>query len=660
LEGIVANPKQRISQLPLLTEIEQRQLLIDWNNTQVEYPQDQCIHQLFEEQVKLTPDAIALVFEDQLLTYRELNSRANQLAHYLQSLGVKADSLVGLSVERSPLMIVAILGILKAGGAYVPLDPAYPSDRLHFMIEDAQLAILVTQEQLLESIPKHSMTDNKPIPQIICLDKDWEKIAQKSDSNLESAVKSSNLAYVIYTSGSTGKPKGVLVNHTHVVRLFKATESCYHFNNQDVWTLFHSYAFDFSVWEIWGALFYGGKLVIVPHWVTRSPESFYQLLCQEQVTILNQTPSAFRQLIQAEQSQATVRNLSLRLVIFGGEALEIKGLQPWFERHGDRHPQLVNMYGITETTVHVTYRPLTQADLQSSASVIGRPISDLRVYLLDRYLQPVPVGMTGEMYVGGAGVTRGYLNRPELTAERFIRDPFSSELAESRLYKTGDLACYLPNGELKYLGRIDNQVKIRGFRIELGEIEALLAQHPMVWECVVTVREDQAHDQRLVAYVVPPSGASPAVSELRSFLQERLPDYMIPNAIVFLEALPLTPSGKVDRRNLPTPHLPNERTDNFIPPRTPIEQTLAQIWQEVLKVEQVGIQDNFFELGGHSLLATQVVSRIGQLLKVKLTLRTLFNSTTLADLAGAIAQLQQEGSDPTLLTTPPILPRKKR
>ncbi len=650
LTGIIANPKERISQLPLLTQVGQRQLLIEWNDTLKDYPKDKCIHQLLESQVERTPDAVAVVYENQQLTYYELNCRANQLAHYLRSLGVGADVLVGLCVERSLEMIVGLLGILKAGGAYVPLDPEYPTERLSFMLEDAQVSVLLTQQQLVKKLPHQA--------RVLCLDTDWEKIALECESNLENTATPDNLAYVIYTSGSTGKPKGVLVNHSNVVRLFAAT-NWYNFNSQDVWTLFHSYAFDFSVWEIWGALLYGGRLVVVPYLLTRAPESFYQLLCQEKVTILNQTPSAFRQLIQAEQSIATVGFVNLRLVIFGGEALEAKSLQPWFERHGDTSPQLVNMYGITETTVHVTYRPLSKADLNNTASVIGRPIPDLQVYVLDEHKQPVPIGVGGEMYVGGAGVARGYLNRPELTAERFISNPFD----KSKLYKTGDLARYLPNGELEYLGRIDQQVKVRGFRIELGEIEALLASHPAVWESVVVVREDEPGDKRLVAYVVLNTEQFPKAAELRQFLKAKLPEYMVPSAFVVLESLPLTSNGKVDRRALRAPDLYSDacgglrlRTDKYVAPRNTIEELLAQIWAQVLKVEQVGVDDNFFTLGGHSLLATQLVSRIRNIFKVELPLRELFGTATLADLAHLIEQLQQQNLQ---LSAPPILPKAK-
>jgi amino acid adenylation domain-containing protein len=646
LQAIVANPKARVAELPLLTTAERHQLLVEWNNTQVNYSQDKCIHQLFETQVERTPNAVAVVFDNEQLTYQQLNTRANQLAHHLRSLGVGADVLVGLCVERSIDMIVGLLGILKAGGAYVPLDPDYPQERLSFMLEDAQVGVLLTQQQLVESLPKNQAP-------VVCLDTDWENIAQNSQSNLENTATPDNQAYVIYTSGSTGKPKGVLVNHSNVTRLFAATDAWYKFNQDDVWTMFHSYAFDFSVWEIWGALLYGGKLVVVPYLVTRSPESFYQLLCQEKVTVLNQTPSAFRQLIQAEQAIATADELNLRLVIFGGEALELKSLQPWFERHGDQQPQLVNMYGITETTVHVTYRPLSKADLHGTASAIGRPIPDLQVYVLDQHKQPVPIGVPGEMYVGGAGVGRGYLNRPELTPQRFISHPFSNN-RQARLYKTGDKARYLPNGELEYLGRIDNQVKIRGFRIELGEIEALLASHPDVWENVVVVREDEQADKRLVAYIVPQVEKSPTAQELRQFLKAKLAEYMVPSALVLLESLPLTPNGKVDHRALPKPELDSKLLEKYIAPRTPIEEMLAQIWAQVLRVKPVGIHDNFFELGGHSLLATQLLSRIRNIFKVELPLRSLFAAATVAEFAQEIQQLQQQDLE---LSAPAILRR---
>ncbi|MDF5725812.1 MAG: amino acid adenylation domain-containing protein, partial [Rhizonema sp. PD37] len=438
-----------------------------------------------------------------------------------------------------------------------------------------------------------------------------------------------NLAYVIYTSGSTGQPKGVAIEHKNVVRLFTATQSWYHFNANDVWTNFHSIAFDFSVWEIWGALFYGGRLIIVPYWISRSPQTFYELLCSERVTVLNQTPSAFGQLIGIEKFNDTPKELSLRLVIFGGEALELQSLKPWFEQHEDRHPQLVNMYGITETTVHVTYRPLIINDLNNTGSMIGRPLPDLQMYILDDNLQPVPIGVKGQIYVGGDGLARGYLNRQQLSLERFIPHPFN-EGVEKRLYKTGDLARYLPTGEIEYLGRIDNQVKIRGFRIELGEIEAVLSSHPQVQQTVVIASTDTF--KRLIAYVVCEEETL-NTNQIREFLQQQVPAYMVPSAFVILDTLPLTPNGKIDRIALPAPDAYIEQEREYVAPRTPNEEIIAHIFATVLGIEAVGIHDNFFELGGHSLLATQVISRLRQVFQIDLPVRSLFETPTVAGLA---------------------------
>ncbi len=663
LSGIAATPERRISELPLLTEAERHQLLVEWNQTRTDYPKDRCIHQLFEEQVEQTPDAIAVVFENQHLTYRELNAKANQLARYLQALGVKPDVLVGICVERSLEMVVGLLGILKAGGAYVPLDPTYPQERLGFMLEDAQVPVLLTLQQLVEKLPEHEA-------RVVCLDTDSRAIARERQDNPISGVTSENLAYVIYTSGSTGQPKGVLITHANVVRLFAATQSWFQFSDRDVWTLFHSYAFDFSVWELWGALLYGGRLVVVPYWVSRSPDVFYDLLCKEQVTVLNQTPSAFSQLMRVEETSSTAKKLSLRWVIFGGEALNLQSLKPWFERHGDRFPQLVNMYGITETTVHVTYRPLKAADLTLTSgsaicaspkgrrqgrtqqrNAIGCRIPDLQIYILDRDRQPVPIGVPGEMYIGGAGVARGYLNRPQLSQERFIPNPFKIQNSDSeRLYRSGDLARYRANGEIEYLGRIDHQVKIRGFRIELGEIEAVLSQHPTVAEVLVLTQEQESGERRLVAYIVPVRSQGTgnreqgkeeenllpvpvSFEELRSFLAQKLPSYMVPTAFVLLEALPLTPNGKVDRRALPDPDTDRcDREETFVAPRNAIEEALTQIWADVLGVEQVGIRDNFFHLGGDSIRSIQVRAR-SQAIGLDFSIEQLFRHQTISELA---------------------------
>ena len=608
------------------------------------FPREKCIHEWFQAQAERTPEATALVFENRYFSYRELNERANQLAHHLRKLGVKPEMLVGLFIDRSLDLVVGLLGILKAGGAYVPMDPQYPQERLAFMMKDAGAAIVVTQKKLAQ---------NHPIPEarLICLDIEWPDIASEPKNNPANVTQPDNLAYVIYTSGSTGSPKGSLISHYNVVRLFQATEPWFHFNQNDVWTLFHSSAFDFSVWELWGALFYGGRLVIVSFQTSRSPENFHRLLREEAVTVLNQTPSAFRHLIQADELAGFRHNLSLRLVIFGGEALDFPSLKPWFDRHGDLQPQLVNMYGITETTVHVTYRPIFKSDM-SGGSVIGVPIPDLQIHLLDEHRQPVTLGAIGEICVGGTGVGRGYLNRPELTAKKFIPNPFSSNKKEL-LYCSGDLGRYLPNGDLLYLGRLDGQVKVRGFRIELGEIESGLNRVPGIRESAVVARPNAAGEPVLVAYVVA-ADTLPTVAELRSQLLAHLPDYMVPGVFVPLPALPLTAHGKVDRQALPAPDQHRLASGTaFVAPRTAAETKLAALWRELLNLPQVGIHDNFFALGGHSLLAVRMVNEIKHRMSFDLPIRLMFQHPTVQELAKILPAQKNAERKPELLQLQP-------
>lgn len=646
LADILARPETPVSQLRMMADSERADLLARWNPAPAQSHPGRCVHQWFEEQVARAPEAIAVSCAGESLSYGALNQRANQLARYLQECGVGPETPVALCLERSAQIVAAILGVLKAGGLYVPMEPGYPRDRLRFMLEDTGAPVLLTQTSVREMLPQTEA-------RVICLDAEWEQIARQSSENLEAAVRPQNAAYVIYTSGSTGAPKGVVVTHYNVVRLFQQTEPWFKFNSRDVWSLFHSYTFDFSVWEIWGALFYGGRIVVVPFLVSRAPDEFYQLLANEQVTVLNQTPSAFRQLIWAEANSRRPRELRLRYVVFGGEALELQSLKPWFERHGDEQPLLVNMYGITETTVHVTYRVIRRRDLEcGNGSVIGVPIPDLRLYLLDPALQPVPTGITGELYVGGAGVARGYLNRPELTEQRFLADPFSTEPG-ARLYRSGDLARFTATGELEYLGRLDLQVKIRGFRVELGEIGSALNQHTAIRESVVLADPDASGMTRLVAYIVAP-GQPPTPQELRLHLKQSLPEHMVPEVFVSIEKIPLTNNGKVDRRALPSPdcslksHSPIAALS-----QTPMEKLVARTWCEVLGKAQVASDENFFMSGGHSLAATQVIARLGAALNLELSVRLLFEAPTISALAKSIENAQRQRGDQAA-----IIPRR--
>ncbi|KAE9648633.1 non-ribosomal peptide synthetase [Pseudomonas sp. PB106] len=634
LQQLLQAPGLQLNELQLLDAQEQQQTLAEWNPQQTRINPSLCLHQLIEAQVARAGDAIALTFGEQQVSYAELNRQANRLAHQLIAHGVGADVLVGIAAERSPQMLIGLLAILKAGGAYVPLDPAYPADRLGYMIEDSRIDWVLTQAHLREQLPLP--------PHVRCVLLDDEAAqADHPEHNPNVAMQPDNLAYVIYTSGSTGKPKGALLPHHNVVRLFKATEGWFGFDQHDVWSLFHSYAFDFSVWEIFGALLYGGRLVIVPHAVSRSPQDVYTLLCEEKVSVLNQTPSAFKQLMKVACAADQTLTQQLRYVIFGGEAIEVKSLRPWFERFGDHAPQLINMYGITETTVHVTYRPLSMADLNTeSASPIGVPITDLSWYLLDEALDPVAKGCTGELYIGRAGLARGYLNRTDLTSTRFIPDPFDS-VPGGRLYRTGDLAKYCNDGSIEYVGRIDHQVKIRGFRIELGEIEARLLDQPEVQDCAVLTHEGPGGLQ-LVAYVIADDSAD-LRDRLISALRAQLPDYMVPSHLLFLERFPLNANGKLDRKALPEPDASLwQRT--YVAAANPLEQALVALWQQSLNIERVGVTDNFFELGGHSILAIQLIGQLKAQLDIEVRLQALLANPTIAELSAFIARQHFESA----------------
>jgi len=634
VEALEERPDMSALSLAVLPEAERRGLTKLPSRPATPPSAVTLLHELFERQVERTPNATAIVYEEQVLTYGELNARANQLARYLQRAGVGPDQLVGICVERSLDMVVGLVGILKAGGAYVPLDPTYPSERLAYLVKDAGPRLLLTQGNLRGKIPQFSGA-------VVELDRDWGAVAQESIANLEATViglQPHNLAYVIYTSGSTGQPKGVMVEHRNVTRLFTETDKWFSFCNQDVWTLFHSFAFDFSVWELWGGLTYGGKVVVVPQLIARSPDEFYDLLCDRGVTVLNQTPSAFAQLIDAQERKEG-RHHSLRLVIFGGEALDLHTLRPWLSRNGAEGPRLVNMYGITETTVHVTYHPVTSEGIESErGSIVGGAIPDLRVYLLNARMDPVPVGVEGEIYVAGAGVARGYLNGPELTARRFVPNPFVGDV-DARIYRSGDLGRWRADGTLEYLGRNDQQVKIRGFRIELAEIEARLTEHEQVKEAAVIVLEDAPGDKRLVAYLLlrrSEDGSAPDSEALREHLAQQLPEYMIPSAYVPVERFPLTLNGKLDQAALPSPDFSGHRIGRYAAPLGQVEEVLAGLWCELLRVERVGRDDDFFDLGGQSMLVLRLIAGINRSLRSKLRVADVYKSPTLRGLAARI------------------------
>ncbi|WP_460202333.1 amino acid adenylation domain-containing protein [Scytonema sp. NUACC21] len=630
LEGIVSDPEQCISQLQLLTPPELQQLLVEWNDTKTEYPEDKCIHQLFEAQVEKTPDAIALIFEKQQLTYRELNNRANQLAYRLQKLGVKPEVLVGICMKRSLEMVVAVLGILKAGGAYLPLDPAHPKERLGFILEDTQIPILLTQQRLIEKLPTNAT-------KVVCLDSDWKEIAQEPSQSPVCETNSANLAYVIYTSGSTGKPKGTLIPHKGLLNYLNWCTQAYAVEQGKGTTVHSSLAFDLTITSLFSPLLVGRQVELIPE--DQSIESLGNALRQESnLSLVKITPAELLLLSQQLSPQEVAGRT--RAFIIGGENLLTESINFWKSFAPDT--MLVNEYGPTETVVGCCIYRVPQGEIKSSSVPIGQPIANTLLYVLDQYHQLVPIGVPGEIYIGGVPLARGYLNRPELTALKFIPNPFSSEPG-ARLYKTGDLARYRADGNLEFLGRIDYQVKVRGYRIEFGEIEGLLEQHPEVQEAVVLMREDLPGNQRLVAYCVTNTETALTTSDLRNFLKEQLPEYMVPSVFVQLKALPLTTNGKVDRRALPVPDGDRpELEEVYIAPRSEMERAIANIWQEVLHLEKVGVNDNFFDLGGHSLLIVQVHSKLQQNLHQNLTIVEIFQNPTIKSLAQYLNQKPEE------------------
>jgi amino acid adenylation domain-containing protein len=608
--------------LPLLTEAEYNQLLVQWNATATEYAGPQCIHQLFETQVEQTPDAHALAFENKHLTYQELNDKANQLAHYLQGMGVGPEVLVGLYIERSLEVVVALLGILKAGGAYVPLDPTFPMERLGLMLTDAQVPILITQQSLASGLSGHNA-------QVICMDTDWNDIAQMSTANTASDVQGENAVYVIYTSGSTGKPKGVTIEHKNLSNYLNGIVQRLDIPAGSSFATVSSLATDLGNTAIFPSLCTGGCLHIVSRDQSIDHYALENYFNSHEIDCLKITPSHLAALLASSE---TGRIIPRKRLIIGGEAFSWE----WVNKLQSLAPDctIFNHYGPTEATVGVlTYRVQKEQDGHTyTKTPMGRPIGNTQIYVVDKHQHPVPIGVAGELFIGGASVARGYLNRPELSAEKFITNPFNTQCG-GRMYRTGDLVRYLPDGNIEFLGRIDDQVKIRGFRIELGEIQAMLNNYPAVLSALVVVREDIPGEKYLVAYIVPHEEQTITDTELQSYLTKHVPTYMIPSAFVMLEALPLTSNGKIDRRALPAPERTRNATEAFIDPTLPIHYQLQRIWEELLDVRPIGMRDNFFSLGGHSLLAARMVNRIEQVCGKKLPLATFFAGATIQHIA---------------------------
>jgi amino acid adenylation domain-containing protein len=657
VESIIANPAQSIDELTILTDPERHQLLVEWNQTQIDYP-NQCIHQLFEAQVERTPDNIAIVFEQQQLTYRELNDRANQVAHYLQVQGIVPNMLVGLYVERSPIMMIGLLGILKTGAAYVPLDPNHPLDRIEYVLEDAQIGIILTQQQLIDRLQHWSSVE------LICLDTDWAKISTQPTIAPIVATSPDRIAYLIYTSGSTGKPKGVEARHRGVVNFITSMQRQPGMTATDILLSVTTLSFDMAVLEIYLPITVGAKLVLVSREQAMDGKKLAATIAQLGITVMQGTPATWRVLLESGwQGEPNLK------ILTGAEPISTDLVTQLLTKSSS----VWNLYGPTETTVWST---AYQVQGHEQRIPIGKPIANTEIYILDPHLQPVPIGVTGELYIGGAGLARGYWHKPDLTAEKFIPDPFSTD-PTARIYRTGDLARYLPTGEIECLGRIDFQVKLRGFRIELGGIEAILCQHPQIAQAVATVREDNPGDRRLVAYITIDSPGErlcqrqsgscagsgperiddrltpPTVNQLREFLAGKLPSYMIPSAVVFLETLPLTPNGKIDRRALPAPSNIRQLDTLLVTSDDELELELTKMWEQVLKIQPIGIEDNFFDLGGHSLLAVKLIAEIEQVWQQKLPLATFLAAPTIGQFANILRQEQKSTTWSSLVEIEP-------
>ncbi|PSB09960.1 non-ribosomal peptide synthetase [Pleurocapsa sp. CCALA 161] len=642
LKSIIANPQSSIASMPLLSSSEQQQVLVNWNQTQAESAR-QCIHQLFETRVRQNPEAVAIICRGEQLTYGELNAQANQLARYLQTLGVTRDSLVGLCLERSLSMVVGVLAILKAGGAYIPLDISNPPARLAFILEDARVKVLLTQESLLKKLPTQ-------IEQTICLERDWHLITRQPQDNLDETVKSSDLAHIVYTSGSTGKPKGVMLTHGNLSHYAQSLQLALEITPADIYLHRGSIALIVSARQLLMPLAQGATAVIVTAEESRNPLELFELIKRHGVTIVDHVPSFWRNFsaILERQNSDYRKNLldnQVRLVAAGGEQVTPEIYQCWRETFKP-DVKLANIYGQTEGTGVVTiYQIPAQIDRRFKTLPVGRPIPNMRIYLLNSYLQPVPIGVAAEIHISGAGVAQGYLNRLELTAEKFVDNPY---VRGERLYKTGDLGRYLPDGSIQFLGRIDRQVNIQGLRIELGEIEAVLSQHQLVQETAVIIRENRL-GETLCAYVVPNKIEQPTVEILRSYLQEKLPTYMIPGTFIFLDAFPLTISGKVDYRALSELNV-SESLESAIAPRDCLESELVQMLQEILMLKAIGIRDDFIELGGNSLLAARVVTEIEHRYRQKIPVSAVFQASTPEALANLIRRNESIGYPKSFVT----------